>query len=224
MESNSKRVVAALIDWYKRNGRKNLPWRRTRNPYRILIAELMLQKTHAVQQVLPVYRNFMEKYPNVKSLSKAGVIDLKEMIKSLGLQNVRSKRLKEMASVVNEKFGGEIPQEYNDLRGLPGVGDYIANAVLCLAFDKPRPMVDANVGRVLGRVFYGKEDYPPSKDRTWKIATHLLPERSFREFNLGIIDLGALICKPQSPHHEICPIREECRFFNSINQCGDIAS
>lgn len=216
MEINSKGLVAAMVDWYNQNGRKNLPWRKTRNPYRVLIAELMLQKTHAVQQVLPVYRSFVDKYPDVKSLSKASVIDLKETIKSLGLQNVRSKRLKELALFVNEQFGGEIPKEYEDLRGLPGVGDYIANAVLCIAFGERKSMVDANVGRVLGRVFYGKADYPPSKDRTLKIAYKLLPETKFREFNLGLIDLGALVCRPKSPLHTNCPLSDECKFFKSI--------
>ena len=101
---------------------------------------------------------------------------------------------------------------------LPGVGEYVASAVLCIAFNEPEPMVDANFGRVLGRVFYGKEEYPPSKNRTWKIASDLLPETGFKEFNLGVIDLGALVCTPKSPRHEICPLSEECRFFKSLER------
>ena len=220
MERNHEGLVAALVDWYKHNGRKNLPWRKTRNPYRILIAELMLQKTQAVQQVLPVYAEFFRNYPNIKTLSRAKIIDVKKVIESLGLQNIRSRRLKELGSVVCERFNGKIPRRKDDLMSLPGVGEYIANAVLCMAFDEPQPMVDANFGRVLGRVFYGKEEYPPSRNRTWRIASDLLPEVGFKEFNLSVIDLGALVCRPKVQYHGICPISEECRFFKSLQQEG----
>jgi len=204
-----------IAEWYVNKGRTSLPWRRTKNPYRILVTELMLQKTHAVKQVLPVYTEFFKNYPNIEALSKADVTEIRRVIESLGLQNVRSRRLKELASVVCKRFDGKIPRKKDNLKSLPGVGEYVANAVLCIAFNKPEPMVDANFGRVIGRVFYGKEEYPPSKNRTWKIVSHLLPETEFKEFNLGVIDLGALVCRPKSPHHEICPISEDCRFFKS---------
>ena len=219
-EKNGK-IVRKIIDWYEVNGRTDLPWRRTKNPYRILIAELMLQKTHAVAQVLPVYNEFLNEYPNIKSLSLANIKDIKQAISSLGLQNVRSRRLKELALIIDKQFDGKIPKKQSDLRSLPGVGEYIANAVLCLAFSQRKPMVDANVGRVLGRFFYGKEEYPPSKNRTWRIASDLLPKTGFKEFNLGVIDLGALICRPKAPYHEICPISEECRFFKSLQRDED---
>ena len=218
MPEKRETIVGKIIDWYEINGRTDLPWRRTKNPYKILIAELMLQKTHAVQQVLPVYNEFFHKYPDIKSLSKASIGDIRKTISSLGLQNIRSRRLKELASVVCKRFNGKIPRRKNDLMSLPGVGKYIANAVLCIAFNEPEPMVDANFGRVLGRVFYGKEEYPPSKNRIWKIASNLLPETRFKEFNLGVIDLGALVCRPKSPHHKICPISEECKLFKSLER------
>ena len=221
MPESREKIARKIIDWYEVNGRTDLPWRRTKNPYRILIAELMLQKTHAVQQVLPVFYEFLGRYPNMKSLSRASISDIRKTISSLGLQNIRSRRLKELALTVNKQFGGEIPKKYSDLRSLPGVGEYIANAVLCTAFDERKPMVDANFGRVLGRVFFGKEDYPPSKNRTRKIAYELLPETKFKEFNLGVIDLGALVCKPKSPLHTICPISEECRFLKRIKRALD---
>lgn len=206
-------ISIAIIEWYKINGRKNLPWRNTDNPYKILIAELMLQKTHAVQQVLPVYNCFMDKFPNVVALSKASVYDIREVIQSLGLQNTRSNRLKELADVLSREFNGEVPQGYSDLMSLPGVGEYIANAVLCMAFGKSVPMVDANFGRVLGRVFFGKEDYPPSKNKTCKVARELLPEMHYKQFNLGIIDIGALVCTTISPKCPSCPISKYCMFF-----------
>jgi len=207
-----------IVEWYMDKGRTNLPWRSAKNPYEILVTELMLQKTHAVQQVLPVYTEFFKNYPNIETLSRADVAEIKKVIESLGLQNVRSRRLKELASVVCKRFDGKIPQRRDDLMSLPGVGEYVANAVLCIAFNKPEPMVDANFGRVLGRVFYGKEEYPPSRNRTWKIARDLLPKTEFKEFNLGIIDLGAIVCRPKSPRHEICPVSEECKFLKSVER------
>ena len=210
-----------IIEWYTNRGRMNLPWRRTKNPYRILVAELMLQRTHAIQQVLPIYTHFLKKYPNWEILSRASLSELKKMVASLGLQNIRSRKLKKVASVVCNKFDGKVPREKGNLLSLPGVGEYIANAVLCMAFNKPEPMVDSNFGRVLGRVFYGKAEYPPSKGGTWKIARDLLPETRFKEFNLGVIDLGALVCKPKSPDHVICPISEGCMFLNSVQRRMD---
>jgi A/G-specific adenine glycosylase len=218
MVSERENLAKKIIYWYLDNGRTNLPWRRTKNPYKVLITELMLQKTHAVQQVLPVYVEFFKNYPNMETLSKANVRDIRLVIESLGLQNIRSRRLKELASFVCKRFDGKIPRRKDDLMSLPGVGEYISNAVLCIAFNEPAPMVDANFGRVLGRVFYGKEEYPPSRNRTWKIANDLLPATGFKEFNLGVIDLGALVCRPKSPHHKICPISEECKFFKSLER------
>jgi len=214
MTSENKKMVGKIIDWYKVNGRNHLPWRRTKNPYKILIAELMLQKTHAVQQVLPVYIEFMKRYPDVKALANAEIDEIRTIIGSLGLQNTRSRRLKELAVHLLERFDGQIPREHNDLRSLPGVGDYAANAVSCVAFGMKKPMVDANFGRVLGRVFCGKEDYPPSKGVTWKLALELIPEDGCKEFNLGIIDLGALVCRPKSPLHSVCPVSKECKLYN----------
>lgn len=213
MERKREELIAALVDWYKHNGRKHLPWRMTRNPYRILIAELMLQKTHAVQQVLPIFQIFMHKYPDIASLSKATTDEIKEVISSLGLQNTRSRRLKELATAISEEFNNKVPNKYEDLVSLPGVGEYIANAVLCMAFGRRVPMVDANFGRVLGRVFFGKEDYPPSKDKTCRVTNELLPEMDCKEFNLGIIDLGALVCIPVSPKCPSCPISKYCLYF-----------
>ncbi len=199
-----------IVCWYRNFGRLDLLWRKTTNPYEILIAEMMLQKTHAVEQVLPVYKVFLVKYPNIESLSEAEEIEIKKIICSLGLQNVRSRRFKQLGVILKEEFEGKVPNEYSELVCLPGVGEYIANAVLCMAFNKSTVMVDSNFGRVLGRIYDGKEDYPPSKNKTWKIAKILIPKNNCREFNLGIIDLGALICTPKNPKCELCPFSENC--------------
>lgn len=211
-------ISQAIIQWYKINGRKTLPWRNTSDPYSILIAELMLQKTHAVQQVLPVYKEFIERFPDPSALSKASVDEIKQVIHSLGLQNTRSKRFKELAEVLLNRYGGEIPSEHVDLLGLPGVGEYVASAVECVAFNKQVEMVDANVGRVIGRMFLGKEEYPPSKNSTGKIAKELSRVSECMAFNLGLIDLGALICSPRNPKCAICPVKGFCKFYQVKSQ------
>lgn len=203
-------ILEKISCWYKKHGRNSLPWRKTSNPYEILIAEMMLQKTHAVEQVLPVYKEFLEKYPHPGKLSEADVNEIREKICSLGLQNVRSRRFKELGKKLDEQFNGKVPNTYDELVSLPGVGEYIANAVLCIAFSKKTVMVDANFGRVLGRMFYGKEEYPPSKNRIWRLAKELITDKQCKPFNLGIIDLGALICQPRSPKCKQCPFEMEC--------------
>lgn len=213
MENRKASIPPAIIEWYKVNGRKNLPWRTTKNPYKILIAELMLQKTHAVQQVLPVYTVFINRFPNINTLFSASIEEIKEIIKSLGLQNTRARRFKELAEVLHQEYKDTIPNLHNDLLNLPGVGEYVANAVECMAFNQPVEMVDANIGRVLGRVFYAKEEYPPSKKGTWKLAEEMMPEKDFKEFNLGIIDLGALVCNPKSPKCAVCTLNKLCDFY-----------
>jgi len=219
MEQKQLFAASALVKWYEVKGRKNLPWRNTKDAYKILIAELMLQKTHAIQQVLPVYEVFVKKFPTPYALLDASVDEIKEVIQSLGLQNTRSRRLKELADVLVHQFKGEVPKGYAFLISLPGVGEYVANAVECIAFNQPKVMVDANVGRVLGRVFFGKEEYPPSKYGTKKIAEELLQLNGFKELNLAIIDLGALVCIPKSPKCSECPLCDVCIYAESKNKC-----
>lgn len=213
MEKEKKYFSKKIFQWYKKHGRDSLPWRNTNNPYDILVAEMMLQKTHAEEQVLPVYREFLKKYPDIQSLSEAEQTEIKETICSLGLQNIRSRKLKELAIKLKEQFESKIPEKYEELISLPGVGEYIANAVLCMAFNKKTVMVDANFGRVLGRIFYGKEECPPSKSKIWRLAKNLIPANNFLQFNLGIIDLGALVCRPQSPKCHLCPFEESCSYL-----------
>ena len=209
MENNFSEKI---VDWYRDFGRLDFPWRKTTNPYEILIAEMMLQKTHAVEQVLPVYKLFLKKYPNIESLSEAKESEIRKIISSLGLQNVRSRRFTKLGLRLKNDFNSTVPNNHTELVSLPGVGDYIANAVLCMAFRNRTVMVDANFGRVLGRIFFGKEDYPPSKNKTWRMAQKLIPEDKYKEFNLGIIDLGALICTPKAPKCELCPFIERCMY------------
>lgn len=200
-----------IVGWYKEKGR-DFPWRKTEDPYEILLGELMLQKTSA-SQVLPIYRKMLEKYPSPKELSEGDIEEIAEVIYSLGLQNTRARRLKELAEQLEEKHDGEVPDDEESLRELPGVGEYISDSVLTLAFGEERTMIDANAGRVLGRVYFGEEDYSPNSDRIISKAEELLPDGKAREFNLAVIDLGASVCIPANPKCQNCPLAKDCEYF-----------
>lgn len=199
-----------IVRWFRENGRK-FPWRETEEPYKILIGELMLQKTSA-SQVLSVYKELLKKYPGPEELSKASAKKIEKMIYPLGLQNTRAKRLKDLAKKLVDDFGGKVPDKEEELKGLPGVGDYISKSVMCLAFGQRRAMIDANAGRVLGRFYEGEENYSMNENIRER-AEALLPDKNFREFNLGILDFGALVCRPKNPLCKECPLSRGCKRF-----------
>jgi len=204
-----KDLYSAVTTWFEEKGRE-FPWRDTEDPYKILIAEMMLQKTSA-NQVLPVYESFIERYPDPEKLSRAKKKKIKKIVKPLGLQGVRSERLKKMGIILAHSNESRVPEEKEKLLELPGVGEYISNAVLCTAFNKERFMFDSNFGRVIGRFFEGEKSYP-LKEETKEKLKEKIEKSSLKEFNLGIIDLGALICLPKKPKCQECPLRKECRY------------
>lgn len=202
-----------LLAWQRKYGRK-FPWRQTRNPYRVLIAELFLQKTQA-KQVKPIYLEFLRRFPTVESLACAPPGKIRPAIWSLGLLG-RARHLKEMARAVVSKFEGRIPNTESALLELKGVGRYAANAVLCFAFDQPRAVVDANVVRLLSRYFGIK----PLKERAhadadlWEAAQSLIPKRGAKEYNWAVFDFAALVCTSRNPKCSECILRERCRWPN----------
>jgi A/G-specific adenine glycosylase len=202
-----------LLAWYKRNGR-DLPWRDTRNPYAILVSEIMLQQTQ-VSRVLEYYPRFMTRFPTIAALARARPKAVMEQWEGLGYY-ARARNLHRLAKQVAET-GNEIPDDPEELRTLPGVGRYTAGAVACFAYEKPVPAVDTNVRRVLGRVFLGEARR--EKD-IWPIATSLVPrngERAWR-FNQALMELGALVCTARKPRCPECPVRSDCRAGRSVVQ------
>jgi len=202
-----------LLAWYKRNGR-DLPWRDTRNPYAILVSEVMLQQTQ-VSRVLEYYPRFMTRFPTIAALARARPKAVMEQWKGLGYY-ARARNLHRLAKQVAET-GNEIPDDPEELRTLPGVGRYTAGAVACFAYEKPVPAVDTNVRRVLGRVFLGEGK--GEKD-IWPIATNLVPkngERAWR-FNQALMELGALVCTARKPRCPECPVRSDCLAGRSVVQ------
>lgn len=209
---NIRQFRASLLRWYRRNRRK-LPWRETREPYRIWISEVMLQQTR-VSTVIPYFQNFVQKFPTVEALAAA---DLQAVLKSwegLGYY-ARARNLHQAAQKLANGRGGEIPGAYAEFRKLPGVGDYIAAAVLSIAFGEPRAAIDGNVKRVLARLFL--IDAPVNDSASGKIfreaGDRLLDREHPGDFNQAMMELGAIICRPQNPFCRQCPVRKFCGAF-----------
>ena len=214
MISEKKRMqfTRILLEWGASN-RRDFPWRRTKDAYKILVAEIMLQRTKA-EQVVPVYERFVKKYPDPHSLSKASVSGLRAEILSLGLEK-RAQGIKKLAEQLVEEHRGEIPNSRDELVKLHWVGNYIANAILCHAFGVDVPTVDANFARVLVRVYSLKPKHPAQKDkRIWIFAQSLMPfvKGRARTLNLAILDLSSKICTPQKPSCRICPLNSICDY------------
>ena len=200
-----------LHGWFREHSR-DLPWRKTRDPYRILISELMLQQTQ-VSRVLDFYRRFLERFPDLPSLAKAKPQRVLEAWEGLGYY-ARARNLHTLARHVTETRDGVIPSEPAELRSLPGVGVYTAGAVASFAYEKRAALVDTNVARVLHRVFAPELD-PKSGaglKRLWHIAEQLLPRTGKLTWthNQALMELGALICSARAPKCSMCPVQTGC--------------
>jgi len=193
-----------VITWYEKNGRK-FPWRSVNDPYKILITEILLQRTKA-EQVKDIWYDFFYKFPNVSKLSKVKIKDIKSEIKSLGLIG-RANKIKDLSATIINNYNGKIPQN-DDIFKLPGVGDYIGNAVLCFAFGKKRVLIDSNIVLVISiihEINYSGEGRR-SKDIRKKVKK-LLPDNDFKKFYFGLIDLGDELRKKDNKERIISQLR-----------------
>lgn len=195
-----------LAAWYRRHAR-DLPWRRTRDPYCILVSELMLQQTQ-VSRVLGYYHRFLERFPTIDTLASAPPSRVREAWEGLGYY-ARARNLHSLARTVVRERSGELPQDVDELRALPGIGAYTAGAVASFAFEQRSAAVDTNVARVIKRVFSPRA----TSARIWRIAEAILPltGRAAWTHNQAVMELGALICTARSPKCQQCPVRSECR-------------
>ncbi len=212
-----KRILTirkALVEWYLTDHR-DLPWRRTSDPYQIWVSEVMLQQTQ-VATVRPYYRKFLERFPNLARLAVADLQDVLKVWEGMGYY-ARARNLHKAAAVVMAKHNGHLPQAWQDFRDLPGVGDYIAAAVLSIAFDRPYAVVDGNVKRVLSRLFEMDDpvNRPKSKSIYQQAANELLDERRPGTYNQAIMELGAMICKPRRPTCAACPLQAACTAYRN---------
>ncbi len=198
-----------VVDWFVRH-RRDLPWRRSRDPYPVWLSEIMLQQTRA-KTVIPYFERFLESYPTLDHLAAADPVEVLDLWAGLGYYS-RARNLHACARAIQRRHGGRFPEEFEALIELPGIGRYSAGAVLSIAFGKPYPIVDGNIRRVLSRCL-GLRERPPERE-LWRllesVVTH--PEVASRvsDFNQGLMELGALVCLPRNPDCGRCPLHECC--------------
>ncbi len=204
----------SLIHWYLINHR-DLPWRKTNNPYYIWVSEVMLQQTQ-VNTVLPYYRMFIQRFASLERLARADLQGVLKVWEGLGYY-ARARNLHRAAGIILNHHHGIMPDGWEGFRKLPGVGDYTAAAVLSIAFGKPFPVVDGNVKRVLARLLLVKEpvNNPASIKILKETADQLLSPQDPGTFNQAMMELGALVCKPQQPVCGICPIQRMCLAYRT---------
>ncbi len=197
------------MDWYRQNGRHTLPWRLTRDPYAVLVSEVMLQQTQ-VERVLPYYRQWLERWPTFTSLAAESPAEVIRAWRGLGY-NRRALNLHRLAVEVAHRYGGELPRAERDLRSLPGIGEYTAAAVRSFAFEEPVAVADTNIGRVVARAVLGAASQRDvaTAQMTAALAA-LLPNRDVRAHNLALMDLGATVCSARQPRCEACPLAQRC--------------
>ena len=215
MQSQPNRFLRnRLLAWYQQNSRP-LPWRKSTNPYHIWVSEVMLQQTQ-VNTVIPYYHNFLKRFPNLNCLARSDLQDILKIWEGMGYY-ARARNLHRAARIVVNEFSGTIPDTWDDFRKLPGVGDYIAAAVLSIVFDRPYAVVDGNVKRVLSRLL--KIDDPLNTAKSIKhfkmAAADLLDQNHPGMFNQAMMELGAMICKPRDPACEGCPLQKMCRAYGT---------
>jgi A/G-specific adenine glycosylase len=203
-------MAQALLDWFAVHQR-DLPWRRTRDPYAIWVSEVMLQQTR-VETVVPYYHRWMAQFPTLKHLAEAPEAAVLKAWEGLGYYS-RARNLQAAARQVMERHGGIIPADRTALSALKGVGPYTAGAILSIAFNQPVPAVDGNVMRVLARLFLIRDDItrPATRQAIEALAAALIPPGQAGAFNQALMELGALICVPVAPRCDRCPVATFCR-------------
>lgn len=215
--SKKETLVFALLLWFAANAR-DLPWRRTRNPYAIWVSEIMLQQTQ-VKTVIPYWERWMRELPTLQAAAKASPAKLHKLWEGLGYYT-RVRNLQKAAQQIIAQHDGNFPEDFGDILELPGIGRYTAGAISSIAFNQPRPLLDGNVIRVLTRIF-GITTDPREKQtnaRLWQLAEELVyhASRSTKHaspcshLNQSLMELGALICTPRSPQCDVCPVSRHC--------------
>jgi A/G-specific adenine glycosylase len=219
------RCASALLHWFSQNAR-DLPWRRTRDPYAIWVSEIMLQQTQ-VKTVIPYWERWLRELPTIQSLARATPDKIHKLWEGLGYYT-RVRNLQKAAQQIIAHHGGQFPRAYDDILELPGIGRYTAGAIASIAFNEPKPILDGNIIRVLTRVF-GIAENPREKatnQKLWRIANELVTTASNpaariphpaspSHLNQSLMELGALICTPRQPACLLCPVRPDCVAFRT---------
>ena len=203
-----------LLDWYSKNKRP-LPWRAAGqsppSPYAVWVSEMMLQQTR-VETVIPYYEKWLRLFPTVQALAKASEHEVLNAWEGLGYYS-RARNFHKAAKLVVEKYNGELPRDLEELRRLPGIGQYTVGALASIIFGMDEPALDGNLKRVYARLFDVSEpvDSHAGEKTLWKLARENLPKGKAADFNQALMDLGALICLPKNPRCSICPVMKDCQ-------------
>jgi len=203
--------ASRVIGWYDTHGRKDLPWQRDRDAYRVWISEIMLQQTQ-VQTAIPYFDRFVQGFPDVISLANASIDDVLQHWSGLGYY-ARARNLHRAAAIVRDDHGGEFPRRFEDVVALPGIGRSTAGAILALAFGQRHPILDGNVKRVLAR--HAAVDGWPGQasvaKQLWKLADILTPNERVDAYTQAMMDLGATVCSRSRPTCSECPVNDDCQ-------------
>lgn len=210
-DERTQRIQRHLLDWFAESAR-DLPWRRTRDPYAILVSEIMLQQTQ-VDRVLPYYERFLARFPTVQELAAAPTAEVIRLWAGLGY-NRRAVNLQRAAQAVCKDYGGSFPRDVAELRKLPGVGAYTAGAIAAFAFEDDVAFLDTNMRRVVERVEFGPRSH--TEREVAAAAEVLLPHGRSWTWNQALIEFGALQCTARKPACVICPLQQDCEAFPSI--------
>lgn len=203
-------AVGEIVRWWNSHGGRDLPWRSSPSPWGVLIAEFLLIQTDAAK-VSKIYQRFLKRFPTPEALNSASESEVAEMLKPLGLYRQRAKRLKGLAAALCAEHRGKVPESLEDLKALPGVGDYIAGAVSLFAFGKATPLVDVNTSRVLLRILHGVD---PPKRYVHDGGVREAAASIFwsREVAYALIDFAFAICRPKRPACSSCPASKYCAY------------
>lgn len=209
-----KAIHTAALGWYSKNARK-FSWRGERDPYRILISEMMSQQTQ-ISRVIVFYEQWLRVFPTIEALAAASKREVLREWSGLGY-NSRALRLRALAQIVAAEHDGKLPRTVEALLKLPGIGRYTAHALVCSAYRKPIPVVDVNIQRIFSRVFFdvhAANEMQPEKE-AWAIAAKALPRRDVYRWNQSLMDIGALFCTARSPKCSVCPLAKFCMSADS---------
>ena len=199
-----------IVQWYLKNGRSDLPWRKNVTAYRVWISEIMLQQTQ-VKTVIPFFKKFISKYPNLKSLSSANEEEILALWTGLGFYR-RAINIYKAKEIILSDFKNRFPKSFDDIVRLPGIGESTAGAIMSLAYQIPYPILDANVKRVISRYeSVGNDSTHKSNKKLWALSNKHTPSKNIFSYTQGIMDLGATICHNSKPNCGICPLQDDCK-------------
>ncbi len=200
---SGKKFAQIVLAWFKKHGRKDLPWQKNISPYRVWISEIMLQQTQ-VSTVIPYYERFMKRFPDVYALARAHEDQVLHLWTGLGYY-ARARNLHRAAKIIVKEFSGKFPDTLESIQLLPGIGRSTAGAILSISFQKPAPVLDGNVKRVLSRFLAVN-----NLDRLWTHAESFVPQKNPHHYAQAMMDLGAMICTRTKPKCELCPLEKQC--------------